>query len=148
MRLRPGSRGRVRLASLDPLVGPRVETNFFADPDDVRSALSAVAMAREVGNSAALRPFAKREVSPASFAADTLDLFLRNAVETYWHQSGTARMGRDRDAVVDARLQVHGIDGLRVADASVLPHVTVANTMAPSMVVGERAAEMITAGQG
>ncbi|MEU4203312.1 GMC family oxidoreductase N-terminal domain-containing protein [Streptomyces sp. NPDC045470] len=148
MRLRPGSRGRVRLASLDPLVGPRVETNFFADPDDVRSALSAVTMAREVGNSAALRPFAEREVSPASSAADTLDLFLRNAVETYWHQSGTARMGRDQDAVVDARLKVHGVDGLRVADASVLPHVTVANTMAPSMVVGERAAELITADQG
>ncbi|MEU2081270.1 GMC family oxidoreductase N-terminal domain-containing protein [Streptomyces albus] len=148
MRLRHGSRGRVRLVSLDPLTGPRIETNFFADPDDVRSALSAVAMTREVGNSAALRPFARREVSPASCDVDTLGLFLRNAVETYWHQSGTARMGRDADAVVDARLKVYGIDGLRVADVSVLPHVTVANTMAPSMVVGERAAEMITAGQG
>ncbi|WP_078952473.1 GMC oxidoreductase [Streptomyces sp. NRRL F-5755] len=131
MRLRHGSRGRVRLASPDPLAGPRIETNFFADPGDVRSALSAVAMAREVGNSAALRPFAKREVPPASCDADTLDLFLRNAVETYWHQSSTAGMGRDADAVVDARLRVYGIDGLRVADVSVLPHVTVANTMAP-----------------
>ncbi|MFH8347635.1 GMC family oxidoreductase [Streptomyces sp. NPDC018045] len=145
MRLRSGSRGRIRLASTDPLAGPRVETNFLADPDDVRSALSAVAMAREVGNSAALRPFAKREVSPASAATDTVEAFLRNAVETYWHQSGTARMGRDEQAVVDARLKVHGIDGLRVADASVLPHVTVANTMAPSMVIGERAAEMLLA---
>ncbi|MDJ1137220.1 GMC family oxidoreductase [Streptomyces iconiensis] len=150
MRLRGGSRGRVRLASTDPLTRPRIETNFLADPDDVRSALSAVAMAREIGNSAALRPFAKREVSPASSATDTVELFVRNAVETYWHQSGTARMGRDddTDAVVDARLKVHGIDGLRVADASVLPHVTVANTMAPSMVVGERAAEILTAEHG
>ncbi|MFG3255065.1 GMC family oxidoreductase [Streptomyces sp. NPDC048172] len=148
MRLRGGSRGRVRLASTDPLTGPRVETNFLADPDDVRSALSAVAMAREIGNSVALRPFVEREVSPASGATEAVEQFLRNAVETYWHQSGTCRMGRDEGAVVDARLKVHGIEGLRVADASVLPHVTVANTMAPSMVIGERAAEILAAEQG
>lgn len=150
MRLRGGSRGRVHLASTDPMTGPRIETNFLADPDDLRSALAAIAMAREIGNSAALRPFAKREVAPASSATDTVELFARNAVETYWHQSGTARMGRDNDtnAVVDARLKVHGIDGLRVADASVLPHVTVANTMAPSMVIGERAAEILVAEHG
>ena len=148
MRLRPDSRGRVRLASTDPLARPRVETNFLADPDDVRSALAAVAMAREVGNSAALRPFVAREVSPASTVEETVELFLRDAVETYWHQSGTARMGRVDGAVVDSRLRVHGVDGLRVADASVLPHVTVANTMAPSMVVGERAAEILAADHG
>ncbi|MET9355795.1 GMC oxidoreductase [Streptomyces sp. NPDC006617] len=148
MRLRGRSRGRVRLANADPMAGPRIETNFLAAPDDVRSALSAVAMAREIGNSAALRPFAEREVSPASSVPDTVEKFVRNAVETYWHQSGTARMGRDEGAVVDARLKVHGIEGLRVADASVLPHVTVANTMAPSMVVGERAAEILAAEQG
>ncbi len=148
MRLRRGSRGRVRLASTDPLTKPRIETNFLADPNDLRSALSAVAMAREVGNSIALRPFAKREVSPASSATDKVELFVRNAVETYWHQSGTSRMGRDEGAVVDARLEVYGIEGLRVADASVLPHVTVANTMAPSMVVGERAAEILVAEHG
>ncbi|MET7486740.1 GMC oxidoreductase [Streptomyces sp. NPDC005538] len=73
---------------------------------------------------------------------------MRNSVETCWHQSGTARMGGDSLAVVDSRLRVHGVDGLRVADASVLPHVTVANTTAPSMVVGERAAEMIAADRG
>ncbi|GAA2066456.1 GMC family oxidoreductase N-terminal domain-containing protein [Streptomyces albiaxialis] len=145
MRLRDGSRGRVRLASTDPLTGPLIETNFLADPDDMRSALSAVAMAREIGNSAALRPFVEREVSPASGAAEAVEKFVRNAVETFWHQSGTCRMGRDEGSVVDARLKVHGVEGLRVADASVLPHVTVANTMAPSMVVGERAAEILTA---
>ena len=148
MRLRGGSRGRVRLASPDPMAGPRIETNFLADPDDVRSALSAVAMAREIGNSAALRLFVEREVSPASTAPDAVERFVRDAVETYWHQSGTCRMGHDEDAVVDARLKVHGIEGLRVADASVLPHVTVANTMAPAMVVGERAAEILGAERG
>lgn len=150
MRPRAGSRGRVHLASTDPMAGPRIETNFLADPADLRSALAAIAMAREIGNSAALRPFVRREVAPASSATQTVELFARNAVETYWHQSGTARMGRDEDAdaVVDARLRVRGVEGLRVADASVLPHVTVANTMAPSMVVGERAAELLTAGHG
>lgn len=148
MRPRGGSRGRVRLAGTDPTAGVRVETNFLADPDDVRSALSAVATAREIGNSAALRPFVEREVSPASTAPDTVERFVRNAVETYWHQCGTSRMGQDEGAVVDARLKVHGVEGLRVADASVLPHVTVANTMAPSMVVGERAAEILTADRG
>ncbi|MFJ6018847.1 GMC family oxidoreductase [Nocardiopsis alba] len=148
MRPRRGGRGRVRLVSTDPMIGPRVETNFLADPDDVRSALSAVAMAREIGNSAALRPFVEREVSPASSAPDTVEMFVRNAVETYWHQSGTSRMGRDEGAVVDARLKVYGIEGLRVADASVLPHVTVANTMAPSIVIGERAAEILATERG
>ncbi|MEU3230839.1 GMC family oxidoreductase [Nocardiopsis alba] len=148
MRPRRGGRGRVRLVSTDPMIGPRVETNFLADPDDVRSALSAVAMAREIGNSAALRPFVEREVSPASSVPDTVETFVRNAVETYWHQSGTSRMGRDEGAVVDARLKVHGVEGLRVADASVLPHVTVANTMAPSIVIGERAAEILATEQG
>jgi choline dehydrogenase len=148
MRPRAGSRGRVRLASADPLTGPRIETNFLADPDDLRSALSAVAMAREVGNSAALRPFAVREVAPATSSRSVREEFVRSSVETFWHQSGTARMGRDGLAVVDSRLKVHGVDGLRVADASVLPHVTIANTMAPSMVVGERAAEMIAADRG
>jgi choline dehydrogenase len=145
IRLRGGSRGRVRLASADPLAGPRIETNFLADADDVRSALAAVSMAREIGHSVALRPFVEREVSPASAVPDSVDMFVRNAVETYWHQSGTSRMGQDDGAVVDGRLRVYGIEGLRVADASVLPHVTVANTMAPSMVVGERAAEILAA---
>ncbi|MFE2936238.1 GMC family oxidoreductase [Streptomyces sp. NPDC059278] len=148
MRPRDGSRGRVRLASTDPMAGPRIETNFLADPDDMRSALSAVAMAREIGNSAALRPFVEREVSPASSVTETVEEFVRDAVETFWHQCGTSRMGRDEGAVVDERLKVYGIEGLRVADASVLPHVTVANTMAPSMVVGERAAEILAAERG
>ncbi|MCW4459924.1 GMC family oxidoreductase [Microbacterium sp. MPKO10] len=148
MRLRPESRGRVRLASTDPLIRPRIETNFLADPDDMRSALSAVALAREVGNSAALRPFTAREVSPATSARDVVESFVRNAVETYWHQSGTCRMGLGDGAVVDSRLAVYGVEGLRVADASVLPHVTVANTMAPSIVVGERAAEILIVEQG
>ncbi|WP_167131293.1 GMC family oxidoreductase [Paramicrobacterium chengjingii] len=144
MRLRRGSRGRVRLASTDPLAKPRIETNFLADPDDLRSARAVVAMAREVGNSRALRPFVKREAAPATSATDEVEAFVRNAVETYWHQSGTCRIGRDDGAVVDAQLKVYGIEGLRVADTSVLPHVTVANTMAPSMVIGERAVEILT----
>ncbi|WP_033288501.1 GMC family oxidoreductase [Amycolatopsis jejuensis] len=140
--LRPRSTGRVRLSGVDPFAAPRIDTGFLSDPADVRSALSAIERTREIGNSAALRPFAAREVAPR--LGIDLEDFLRNAVETYWHQCGTARMGNDDQAVVDSSLRVRGIDRLRVADASVLPKVTVANTMAPSVLVGERAAELLT----
>jgi hypothetical protein len=143
--IRPRGTGRVRLSGVDPMDRPRIDTNFLSDPDDVRSALSGVEMTREIGNSAALRPFVKREVSPGTSAPAECEAFLRNAVETYWHQCGTAKMGSDELSVVDAALRVHGIAGLRVADASVLPKVTVANTMAPCVVVGERAAELLAA---
>ncbi|WP_253875379.1 GMC oxidoreductase, partial [Mycobacterium asiaticum] len=69
----------------------------------------------------------------------------RNAVTTYWHECGTAKMGRDSMSVVDGHLKVYGVEGLRVADASILPRITVANTMAPCVVIGERAAEFIQA---
>jgi choline dehydrogenase len=145
IRLRSGSTGRVRLAGTDPLTGPRIETRVLADRDDRRAALSAITMAREFGNSAALRPFLSREVAPGTSSGDLLERFARDTAETFWHQSGTSRMGPDADAVVDGELRVYGIERLCVADASVLPHVTVANTMAPSMVVGERAAQILAA---
>ena len=78
-------------------------------------------------------------------ACDDAELtrFLRRGAVTFWHQSGTARMGRDAASVVDGDLRVHGVDGLRVADASVLPRVPTGNTMAPSVIIGERAADIL-----
>ncbi|MEV0275654.1 GMC family oxidoreductase N-terminal domain-containing protein [Streptomyces sp. NPDC050610] len=146
--MRQRSRGQVSLAGTDPTLSPRVDTRFLSDPDDVTSALACIAMAREVGNSTAFAPFLKREVAPANSTRAEVESFLRNAVETFWHQCGTARMGVDGDAVVDGRLRVHGVSGLRVADASVLPHVTLANTTAPCVVVGETAARMMLAEHG
>jgi choline dehydrogenase len=100
-------------------------------------------MARQIGNSAARRPFTAREVAPGRLNAAELDGFFRNGLGTFWHQSGTAKMGRDAMSVVDGRLRVYGVDGLRIADASVMPPVTTGNTMAPCVVIGEQVAAFL-----
>lgn len=139
----PLSRGRVSLASTDPVAPPRIEHNALSHPADFEAARAGVRLMREIGAAAALAPLVKREVLPGGGDAATIDAFLRDAAVTYWHQSCTARMGNDEMSVVDARLRVHGIEHLRIADASVLPRITTGNTMAPSVVIGERAAELI-----
>jgi choline dehydrogenase len=102
-----------------------------------------VELCREIGNSAPLRPFTKREVIPANLKGAALEKFIRDAASTYWHQTCTAKMGRDSMSVVDGDLKVYGIENLRVADGSILPRVTTGNTMAPCVIIGERAAEVI-----
>jgi choline dehydrogenase len=104
-----------------------------------------VEMCREIGNSAVCAPFRRREVFPGDLKGRALEDFIRNAAGTYFHQSGTARMGRGDDAVVDGALRVHGIEGLRVADASIMPSIATGNTMAPTVVIAERAAELLRA---
>ena len=98
---------------------------------------------REIGNSKALRPFTGREIAPGPLNMTDLERFFRDGLSTFWHQSGTAKMGRDTLSVVDGRLKVHGVESLRIADASILPRVTTGNTMAPCVVIGERAAEFL-----
>jgi choline dehydrogenase len=100
---------------------------------------------QEIGNSAPLRPFVKREVMPGDVKGPELEAYIRNGAATYWHQVGTAKMGRDPMSVVDGNLNVYGIEHLRVADGSIMPRITTANTMAPCVVIGERAAEAIKA---
>ena len=124
----------------DPI---RIEANALSDPHDVKTAIACVETLREIGNSADLRPFVKREVMPGNLTGDELETYLRNAVTTYWHESGTAKMGRDPMSVVDGHLKVYGIENLRVADASIMPRITSGNTMAPCVVIGERAAHFI-----
>jgi choline dehydrogenase len=143
--VRPHSRGRVRLTGADPQHPVTVETNLLADPADVKAAIAAVELCRAIANSAPLRPFVKRGVAPGDLQGDDLESFVRMAAETYWHQSCTAKMGLDDMSVVDGNLKVHGIDRLRIADASIMPRITTGNTMAPCMVIGERAAEIISA---
>ncbi len=132
--------GRVRLASADPTAGPLIETGYFTHADDMTEALKALNIARSIVTAPALRSWIGDERLPG--AADA-ERYLRESVHTFWHQTGTARMGNDELAVVDSRLRVIGCAGLRVADASVLPHVPMANTMAPSVAVGEQAALFI-----
>lgn len=141
----PKSRGRLRLSGPDPMNPIRIEANALSHPEDLKSAITCVETLREIGNSAQLRPFVKREVMPGDLAGAELQTYLRDAVTTYWHECGTAKMGRDSMSVVDGQLKVYGIDNLRIADASIMPRITSANTMAPCVVIGERAAHFIKA---
>jgi choline dehydrogenase len=139
----PQSRGRVELTGSDPDQPVRVTENGLSHPDDERLALQCVDNMREVGNSPSLRPYFRREIMPGDLRGEDLRAYLRDAASTYWHHVGTAKMGLDRLAVVDGSLKVYGIENLRVADGSIMPRITIGNTMAPCVVIGERAAEEI-----
>lgn len=139
----PKSRGRVRLSGPGPVDPVRIEANALSHPDDLKTAMACIETLREIGNSAELRPFVAREVMPGDLSGAEPEAYMRDAVMTYWHQSGTAKMGRDPMSVVDGHLNVYGIANLRVADASIMPRIASANTMAPCIVIGERAAEFI-----
>jgi choline dehydrogenase len=139
----PKSRGRLRLRDAAPLAPLEIDANMMSDPLDVRAATNCVALCRELGNSQAFRPFVKREVMPGNLQGDAMSEYIRDAAVTYWHQTCTAKMGRDALSVVDASLKVYGIEGLRIADGSIMPRITTGNTQAPCAVIGERAAEMI-----
>jgi choline dehydrogenase len=146
---RPKSRGAIRLTGPRPTNPVMIDANMLQHPDDVNAAMACVDICREIGNSARLRPFVKREVIPGRrLRGSELTEFVRNAAVSYWHQSCTAKMGTDNMSVVDSRLKVHGIVGLRIADASIMPRVTTGNTMAPCVVIGERAAEALRADHG
>ena len=141
--VRTKSRGRIRLTGPNPHDPIQIETNTLSHPDDLKAALACVELCREIGNSAALRPFAKREVMPGALRGPALEDFVRDAAITYHHQTCTAKMGRDSMSVVDATLKVYGIENLRIADGSIMPRVATGNTMAPCVVIGERAAEVL-----
>jgi choline dehydrogenase len=109
----------------------------------MKAAIACVELCREIGNSAALQPFRKREVMPGNLRGAELEDFIRDAATTYHHQTCTSKMGRDSMSVVDAQLRVYGIENLRIADGSIMPRVTTGNTMAPCIIIGERAAEVL-----
>jgi choline dehydrogenase len=92
-----------------------------------------------------MRPFANREVMPGDLKGRELAAFIRAAAVTVFHSTGTAKMGRDGTAVVDGHLKVHGMERLRIADASIMPRITTGNTMAPCVIIGERAGDILTA---
>lgn len=141
--VRPKSRGRIRLSGPDPLDAVQIETNMLSHPDDMKAAITCSQLGREIGNSAPLAPFAKREVMPGNLKGAELEDFLRDAVISYWHQTCTAKMGRDSMSVVNSELRVYGVENLRIADGSVMPRITTGNTMAPCIVIGERAGEVL-----
>ena len=145
--LRPESRGHVRVKSPDPLAPPAMQPNYLSTDLDRRTVVAAVKAARRVAGTPAMRPYVTREVKPGPEAATDADVleFCRNNGATIFHPSGTCRMGSDQAAVVDARLRVHGLAGLRVIDCSVMPTLVSGNTNAPAVMMAEKAVDMIRA---
>jgi choline dehydrogenase len=105
--------------------------------------LRGIELCREIGNAAALKEFVKREIMPGKLDKAAMTDFLRNAAGTYFHESCTCKMGRDEMSVVDGSLRVRGVEGLSIADASIMPRVSTGNTMAPTVVIGERMADIL-----
>ncbi|HEY5046827.1 MAG TPA: choline dehydrogenase [Rhizomicrobium sp.] len=143
--LRPQSRGYVSLKSADPLVAPLIQPNYFEVEEDRRALREGVKLTREVFAQSALDPYRGPELMPGAHVQkdEQIDAFVRRTAESIYHPVGTARMGVDGDAVVDAQLRVHGVDGLRVVDASVMPDLVSGNTNAPTIMIAEKAADMI-----
>ncbi|WP_213878091.1 GMC family oxidoreductase N-terminal domain-containing protein [Pseudomonas sp. dw_358] len=143
--LRPKSRGRVDIRSADPDVSPIIDPNYLSDPEDLRIAAQSIRLTREILAAPALQRFSPVEYLPG--AALRTEEELRDAAgrigTTIFHPVGTCRMGHDALAVVDAQLCVHGIAGLRVADASIMPTITSGNTCSPTLMIGEMAAQFI-----
>jgi choline dehydrogenase len=140
----PKSRGEIRLRSANPTDRPIVDARFLSHPDDVKALAHGIEVCREIGNSAAMRDFVKREVAPGEkLSGKAMEDFVRNGATTYFHQVGTCRMGKDANAVVDARLRVNGVQNLRVADSSIMPTIPGVATMATCALIGERMAEIL-----
>lgn len=143
--VRPKSRGRIRLTGPNPYDPVQIEANMLSHPDDMKAAVACVELCRDIGNSAPLRPYTRREVMPGNLKGAELEHFIRDAADTYHHQTCTAKMGRDSLSVVDAHLKVYGIDNLRIADGSIMPRVMTGNTMAACIIIGERAGQILRA---
>ena len=142
---RPSSRGEIMAVSADPFERPAIRPNFLDDPDDMRVALEGIRQTREILAQPAFQGISQGEVSPGPEVQDgeALESFVRQTGRTIYHMAGTCCMGEDPMAVVDSRLRVHGLEGLRVIDASVMPAVTTANTNAPTIMIAEKGAGMI-----
>jgi choline dehydrogenase len=143
--LRPHSRGRVAITSLDASVAPSIMPNYLSDPRDLQVTADAIRLTRRIVAAPALASYRPEEYKPGSEYRNEEDL-QRAAGEigtTIFHPVGTCAMGQGREAVVDARLRVHGIGGLRVVDASIMPSITSGNTCSPVLMIAEKAAQMI-----
>jgi choline dehydrogenase len=148
--IRPASRGTLRLASADPSAPPLIDPAFLSCEVDVDALVAAIELCREIGGQAALDGWRDRELYPGPGVRTRKELrdYVRNTAITYHHQVGTCKMGVDDQAVVDPQLRVRGVEGLRVADASVMPFVSSGNTHAPTLMIGERAADLVSEALG
>jgi choline dehydrogenase len=142
--VQPASRGEVRLRSSDPDRPPLVDPHYLEDPADAEVFRQALRLIRELAHAAPLAGVLGEELAPGPGPA-ALEAHLRTQATTLWHPAGTCRMGRGKDAVVDGELKVRGVQGLRVADASIMPFVTSGNPAAACLMIGERLASLLAA---
>ena len=142
--LRPKSRGSVTLESSDPMAAPRIDPGFLSDPEDLDVLMKGVRKTRQIMAAEPLARYIHKELFIEGEPDDAaLEQHIRNRADTIYHPVGTCKMGMDDTAVVDPQLRVHGLDGLRVVDASVMPRLVGGNTNAPTIMIAEKAADMI-----
>lgn len=146
--IRPRSRGEIRLKSANPDDGLDIDPNVLSDEADVAALVKNIRLNREIASQEALKEWKGREIYPgeATQSDDELAEYARSAVSSYHHQAGTCKMGTDALAVVDSQLRVHGVPNLRVVDCSVMPQVVAGNTNAPTIMIAEKASDMIKKG--
>ena len=144
--LYPKSRGSIHCISSDPMMKPKIEPNYLADGEDRATTVELLRLIRRIASQPAFNKIILSEERP-SLAVDESSALLdyaRETGQTAWHTVGSCRMGvSGSDSVVDSNLKVHGVSGLRVADASIMPTIASSNTNAPAMMIGERAADFI-----
>jgi choline dehydrogenase len=146
--IRPKSRGCIHVESKDPSASPVIEANYLREVEDQELTVAGLKLIRKVAEQAELKTFITRELLPGNDVLSDAELleYAGKTGQTSWHPVGTCRMGRDADSVVDPELRVRGVDGLRVADASIMPTMVSTNTNAPSILIGEKAADLVRAG--
>jgi len=145
--LRPESRGTVRLKSSDPFSPPEMHPNYFAEEGDMDTLVAGIKKVREILQSSPFAPYRGPEYLPGETVQtdEEWSAYIRERAETLYHPVGTCKMGNDEMAVVDEQLRVRGIEGLRVVDASIMPTITTGNTNAPTIMIAEKAADIIKA---
>jgi len=146
--VRVKSRGHIKLRSADPLAYPIIQPNYLEQEEDMDIFVKGVKLARKIAHSPAFDPYRGEEFEPGAHIQSDEEIrdYLRRKVQSLYHPVGTCKMGVDPMAVVNPQLQVHGVEGLRVVDASVMPTIINANTNAPTIMIAEKAADMIRKG--
>ena len=144
----PESKGSIHIKSKNPEEYPSIKYNFLSSQLDRDTLIAGVKLIRKLMQSSYMKEFCDNEIQPGYEASTDNDIleFIRNKAETLYHPSGTCKMGFDQESVVDKNLKVHGIQGLRVADASIMPTLVSGNTNAVCMMIGERCADFILNG--